>query len=86
MSTFEKRAREDKLAQRARAKQQRRADKRGMPASAPQIVSAADIVGNVRSIEEVMRTLEGGTHAMTATHAAAVAELIGEMAGRCFAT
>ncbi|MBI3992654.1 MAG: alpha/beta hydrolase [Candidatus Lambdaproteobacteria bacterium] len=32
-----------------------------------------------------LRTLEGGTHAMTATHAPAVAELIGEMAGRCFA-
>lgn len=63
MSTFEKRAREDKLAQRARAKEQRRAQKRGMPASTPQIVTADEIVGNVRSIEEVMRSLEhGGGH------------------------
>jgi len=60
MSTFEKRAREDKLAQKARAKQQKRAERRGMPAAAPQIVSAADINGNLRSIEEVMRSISGG--------------------------
>lgn len=60
MSTLEKRAREDKQAQKARAKDQRRLDKRNAPSTGgPQIVSAAEIIGNVRSIEEVMQSLQG---------------------------
>ncbi len=62
MSTSEKRAREDKRDQKARIKEQRRIDKRNSPRSGPQIVSAADIIGNVRSIEEVMQSLEGNVH------------------------
>jgi RNA recognition motif len=61
LSTSEKRAREDKRNQKARDKQQRRIEKRNSPSrGGPEIVSAADIIGNVRSIEEVMRSLEGG--------------------------
>jgi RNA recognition motif-containing protein len=60
MSTPEKRAREEKRDRKAREKEQRRLEKRNMPASAPQIVSAASITGNLRSVEEVMRSLEGG--------------------------
>ena len=60
MSTFEKRAREDKRDRKARDKEQRRLDKRNVPSSGPQLVTAAEINGNLRSIEEVMRSLEGG--------------------------
>jgi RNA recognition motif-containing protein len=60
MSTFEKRAREDKRNQAAREKQQRRAERRNAPTSGPQIVSAAEINGNLRSIDEVMASLESG--------------------------
>ena len=61
MSTFEKRAREDKRDQKARQKEQRRFDKRNTSPAEPQLVTAAEIVGNVRSIEEVMRSLQGET-------------------------
>jgi len=61
MSTFEKRAREDKLSQAARQKQQRRNDRRNAPASAPQFVSASDINGHLPSIESVMAQLQSGT-------------------------
>ena len=60
MSTSEKRAREDKRDQKAREKEQRRRDKRRNPRSGPEITTAAEIIGNVRSIEEVMRSLQGG--------------------------
>ena len=60
MSTFEKRAREEKQAQKARAKQQRRLEKRNTPAAEPQIVSAAEIIGDVPSVEEVMQSLQSG--------------------------
>lgn len=60
MSSPEKRAREEKRDRKARNKEQRRHEKRNAPSSEPQIVSAADIIGNVRSIEEVMQSLEGG--------------------------
>ena len=59
MSTSEKRAREDKRDQKQREKDQRRRDKRLSPSSGPQITTAAEIIGNVRSIEEVMRSLQG---------------------------
>lgn len=59
MSTFEKRAREDKRDQKQREKDQRRREKRLAPRSGPEITTAAEIVGNIRSIEEVMRSLQG---------------------------
>lgn len=60
MNSPEKRAREDKRNQKARVKEQRRLDRRHSAPSQPEIVSAADINGNVPSIEEVMASLQGG--------------------------
>ena len=60
MSVSEKRAREEKRDRKARAKAQRRLDKRNAPPSGPQIISAAEIIGNVRSIEETLASLQGG--------------------------
>jgi len=61
MSTFEKRAREEKRNEKARDKQARRHDRRNAPpSSGPQITTQAQIIGNVRSIEEVMATLLSG--------------------------
>jgi RNA recognition motif-containing protein len=60
MSTSEKRAREDKRDQKQREKDQRRREKRSMAPSAPQLTTAAEINGNIRSIEEVMQSLQGG--------------------------
>jgi RNA recognition motif-containing protein len=64
MSTFEKRAREDKRNQKARGKAQRRIDKRNAPPStASEFTTVAEIVGNMRSVEEVMRSLQVDTDA-----------------------
>lgn len=60
MSTNEKRAREDKRDQRRRDKEQRRRDKRHQGRGGPELTTVEAIVGNLRSIEEVMRELEGG--------------------------
>jgi RNA recognition motif-containing protein len=60
VSTPEKRAREEKRDRKARIKEQRRIDRANSPSSGPQIVTAEEINGNLRSIEEVMRSLEGG--------------------------
>lgn len=60
MNSPDKRAREDKRNQKARIKEQRRLEKRNYSPNQPEIVSAADIIGNVRSIEEVMQSLQGG--------------------------
>jgi RNA recognition motif-containing protein len=55
----DKRAREAKRDQKAREKEQRRQDKRRDPSSrGPEIVSAADINGDLPSIEEVMESLQ----------------------------
>ena len=63
MSTFEKRAREDKRNQKARGKAQRRAEKRNAPPStASDMTTVDEIVGNLRPIEEVMRSLQTDTH------------------------
>lgn len=56
----DKRAREDKRDRKAQQKEQRRLQRRNQPTSAPEIVSAASITGNLRSIDEVMATLEAG--------------------------
>jgi RNA recognition motif-containing protein len=61
MSTFEKRAREDKRDQKARQKEQRRFDKRNIGPAEPELVTADAIAGNMRSIEEVMRSITGDT-------------------------
>jgi RNA recognition motif. (a.k.a. RRM, RBD, or RNP domain) len=61
MSTFEKRAREEQRDEKARAKMARRHDKRNAPPSrGPQITTQAEIIGNVRSIDEVMAGLLSG--------------------------
>ncbi len=60
MSTFEKRAREDKKRDKAREKEQRRRDKKFTTSSGPEFTTAAEMNGNLRSIDEVMRTLQGG--------------------------
>jgi len=63
MSTFEKRAREDKRNQKARGKAQRRIEKRNAPPStASEFTTVAEIVGPMRSVEEVMRSLQTDTH------------------------
>lgn len=60
MSTSEKRAREDKRNQKAREKQQRRLEKRNAPSRGePEIVSAADIIGHLPPIEDVMQSIQG---------------------------
>lgn len=59
MSTSEKRAREDKRDQKQREKDARRRDKRHAPRMEPTLTTQAEIVGNVRSIEEVMQSLQG---------------------------
>ena len=61
MTTSEKRAREDKRDKKARIKEQRRLDRRNAPSREPEIVSADAIVGNLRSIDDVMQSLQGGT-------------------------
>lgn len=62
MSTFEKRAREDKRNQKARGKAQRRMEKRNAPPSTgSEIITVAEIIGNVRSVEETMRSLQMDT-------------------------
>jgi len=60
MSTSEKRAREDKRDQKKREKDQKRRERRFAPRSGPELTTAAEIVGNVRSIDEVMLSLQGG--------------------------
>jgi RNA recognition motif. (a.k.a. RRM, RBD, or RNP domain) len=60
--TAEKRAREEKRDEKAREKEQRRRDKRHAPRAEPQLTTAAEIIGRVRSIEEVMFSLQGGNH------------------------
>ena len=59
MTTPEKRAREEARDKKARLKEQRRLERRNAPTREPEIVSAAEIIGNVRSVEEVMRSLQG---------------------------
>jgi RNA recognition motif-containing protein len=60
MNSPEKRAREDKRDQKAREKERRRLEKKRMGPGEPELTTAAEIIGNVRSIEEVMRSLESG--------------------------
>lgn len=60
MSTFEKRAREDKRNEKRREKDERKRQRKLAGPSGPEYVSAADIVGNVPSIEEVMHALQNG--------------------------
>lgn len=60
MSSFEKRAREDKRNAKARNKQEKREKRRAGGTREPEIVSASEIVGNMPSIEAVMESLQGG--------------------------
>ena len=65
MSTPEKRAREKKKAQKKREKEMRRWEKREQGPGDIEVVSAEDIAGGMRSIEEVMQELEGGGPAVS---------------------
>jgi RNA recognition motif-containing protein len=61
MSTFEKRAREEKRDDKQREKARKRRDKRDSPSrGGPELTTAAEIVGNMRSIDEVMASLLSG--------------------------
>ena len=63
MSTLEKRAREDKQRQKARDKEQRRLERRNSPTrGAVEIVSAEAIIGHVRTVDDVMLSLQGNVH------------------------
>src|SRR6476620_1461911 len=53
-----KRQREQQRARKQQDKEQRRALRREQGPSAPEIVSAADVVGNIPSTEEAMRAME----------------------------
>jgi hypothetical protein len=53
-----KRAREDRQAQKQREKAERRMQRREQAATEPEIVSAADVVGDLPSIDEAMRAIE----------------------------
>ena len=67
MSTFSKRARENKRAEKAREKARRRAERRDAAPAEPEIVSASDIVGDLMSIEEVLESMNGGGHVSRAS-------------------
>jgi RNA recognition motif-containing protein len=60
MSSPEKRAREDKRDQKQREKERRRFEKRHTPPREPELTTASEIVGNVRSIDDVVRSLLSG--------------------------
>lgn len=60
MSSPEKRARENRKAKKKREKEQRRWEKRERGASEIEVVTAEEVVGEMRSIEEVMAQLDGG--------------------------
>jgi hypothetical protein len=60
MSLPEKRAREDKRDQKRREKEQRRRENKFAPRKGPELVTAAEIIGNVPSIDEVMQNLLSG--------------------------
>lgn len=59
-TTFSKRAREQKKAEKAREKAMRRDERRDREPAEPEIVSRASIVGEVRSTEEVLAELHTG--------------------------
>ena len=60
MSTPDKRARENKKARKKREKEQRRWEKRMQGTGEVEVVSQAEVVGDLRSIEEVMADLADG--------------------------
>jgi len=61
LNSPEKRAREEKRDRRAREKEQRRLERQNTRGGGgPPIVTQEEIVGNLRSIEEVMRSLQDG--------------------------
>ena len=80
MSTFEKRAREDKRNQKARGKAQRRVEKRNAPPSTgSEFTTVAEIVGNMRSVEEVMRSLQADAQAPRSAPAIPVKLFVGSL-------
>ena len=80
MTTSEKRAREDKRDQKARNKRQRRLEKRNAPSRGePPIVSAAEIIGDVPSIEAVMQSLQGNREVQRSAPAIPVKLFVGSL-------
>jgi hypothetical protein len=63
MSVFGKRAREEKRDEKQREKERRRRDKRSTPSNNLPLTTAAEIVGNLRSIDDVMSELLSGVKA-----------------------
>ena len=59
MSTPQKRAREAKRDEKQREKDHRRREKRHTGSGEPELTTASEIAGNLRSIEEVMQSLLG---------------------------
>jgi hypothetical protein len=62
MSTPQKRSREAKRDEKARDKAYRRREKRGMPSAEPELTTADEIAGNLRSIDDVMASLFAGAN------------------------
>jgi RNA recognition motif-containing protein len=60
MSTPQKRAREAQRDEKAREKNLRRREKRHLGSAEPELVTADQIAGNLRSIEDVMSSLFAG--------------------------
>lgn len=82
MSTLAKRAREDKRTQKARDKEQRRLEKRNAPARGePEIVSASDIIGYVRPVEDVLLSMRGDLHVQRSAPAIPAKLFVGSLHG-----
>lgn len=80
MSTFEKRAREAKRDQKARGKAQRRMDKRlASPSTTSEFISVDEIVGNVRSVDEVMQSLQMNENAPRSAPSVPVKLFVGSL-------
>ncbi len=71
MSSPEKRAREAKKLQKKREREARRWEKRERGTEEIPVVTAEDVVGNLRSIDDVMKELEGGSSSGESSRGAA---------------
>ena len=72
MSTCSKRAREQKKAEKKRRKRQRRDEKRDLEPAEPEIVTREEIVGQLKSPEQVLRELHDGPAGVAPSSAAPI--------------
>lgn len=72
MSSFEKRARENKRAQKKKEKALRRRERREQGPGEVEVVTQEDVTGELRSIDEVMAELLGGPSANSSRSAASI--------------